>query len=147
MKGVEHRDGVLELVVDGVLVAVERVQGRDADSFAEGLVAGLEPLGIGRTRASGNQVEQPRLGLALRVASQLDHPGQLLWPPPAVLDQLGGDVVPVGSARGRGDDTAVVPFPRTARRTRRATLTAPGSPREVVAQLVVAEGVHGVGIR
>ena len=51
---------------------------------------------------------------------------------------------PVGP--GRGARIARGPFPRAARRTRRAILTAPGSPRVVVVQPVVAVGVHGVGI-
>jgi hypothetical protein len=37
MERVGHGDGVLELVVDGVLVAVERVEGGDLDAGAEGL--------------------------------------------------------------------------------------------------------------
>ena len=41
MERVEHRDGVVELVVDGVLVAVERVQGGDLDPGAERVAAGL----------------------------------------------------------------------------------------------------------
>ena len=37
MERVEHGDGVLELVVDGVLVAVERVESGDLDAGVEGL--------------------------------------------------------------------------------------------------------------
>jgi hypothetical protein len=54
----------------------------------------------------------------------------------------------VGSGRGAG--LAASPFPRPARRTRRAILTATGSPRVLpVGQPLVAAagfGVHGVGM-
>ena len=78
------------------------------------------------------------------VQRQVDDPGQLLrsarQPRPAW-----SDVVPVGSARARCPDCSGS-VSRAARRTRRAILTAPGSPRVVVVQPVVAVGVHGVGI-
>ncbi len=35
VEGIEDRDGVFELVVDGVLVAVERIEGRDPDPVTE----------------------------------------------------------------------------------------------------------------
>ncbi len=41
---IEHRGGVLELVVDRILVAVERVQRRDLHPVAEGLAALFEPV-------------------------------------------------------------------------------------------------------
>ncbi len=65
MEGVEDGDGVVELVVDGVLVAVERVEGGDLDAVTELLVAGLEPLLVGGTSAAGHEVEQTGFHLAL----------------------------------------------------------------------------------
>jgi len=59
MKGIKDRDSVVELVVDGVLVTVERVQGGDLDAVAEGGVARLEPFGVGGTRAARDEVEEP----------------------------------------------------------------------------------------
>jgi hypothetical protein len=94
VEGVEHRDGVLELVIEGVLVAVKRVQGRDLDAVAEGLVTRLKPLGVRGAGPAGHQVQQPRPGHARGVAGQIHHPGQLLGATAAVGDRLGGDVVP-----------------------------------------------------
>jgi len=47
VEGVQDGGGVLELVVDGVLVAVERVQGGDLNPAGEGLAAGLQPVPVG----------------------------------------------------------------------------------------------------
>ena len=44
---IEDGDGVLELVVDGVLVAVERIQRCDLDAVAEALTTFLEPVAVG----------------------------------------------------------------------------------------------------
>src|SRR3546814_19673751 len=46
MEGVEDCDGVLELVIDRALVALERVQGRDLHTGAEPLTALSEPVGV-----------------------------------------------------------------------------------------------------
>ena len=43
MKGIKHSDGILELVVDGVLVAMERVQGRNLNPLAERVAAVTKP--------------------------------------------------------------------------------------------------------
>lgn len=45
------------------------------------------------------------------------------------VPDVGLEVQRVGSARGRGGGIAAAPFPRAARRTRRAAFTATGSPR------------------
>jgi hypothetical protein len=58
---VEHGDRVLELVVDGVLVAVERVQRRDLDVLAERVAAGVEPGLVGLPGTAGDQVQQSRV--------------------------------------------------------------------------------------
>lgn len=62
MKGVQNSDGVFELIVNGVLVAAERIQGCDGDVVPEHGVAGLEPVGVGGAGAAGHQVEQPGPG-------------------------------------------------------------------------------------
>lgn len=81
VKGVEHRDSVLELVIDGMGIATQRVQGRDLHSSGEPGPTGLQPAGVGRSRAAGDQVDQPRLNpiSAVRVGlpGQIDHPGEL----------------------------------------------------------------------
>jgi hypothetical protein len=94
VEGVQHGDGVLELVVDGVLVAVKRVQGRDRDVVAEGLAACGEPVGVDLSRPAGDQVQQPGANTSLLVTGQVDHPRQLLRAAATGLDGLGRDVVP-----------------------------------------------------
>jgi len=39
VKGVQHRNRVLEVIVDGVLVAVERIEGGDLDAVTERFAA------------------------------------------------------------------------------------------------------------
>jgi len=56
---VEDRDRVGELVVDGVLVAVERVQRRFLDTVTEYLAAGVEPVAVGLAGPARDQVQQP----------------------------------------------------------------------------------------
>ena len=94
MEGVEHGDRVLELVVDGVLVAVERVQGGDLDAVLEVVAAFLEPVAVRLPRPAGHQVQQPRPWLAVLIRREVDHPGQLLRAAAAVLDRELGHVVP-----------------------------------------------------
>lgn len=59
MEPVEHRDGVLLLVVDGVLVAVERAQSGDRDAFVECVAAVAKPRCVGLTGAARDQVQKP----------------------------------------------------------------------------------------
>jgi hypothetical protein len=94
VEGVEDRDRVGELVIDGVGVAPEGIQGGDLDPGGEVLSAGLEPTGVRGSRASRDEVEQPglRLGPAAGTGSlgEVDHPGQPLGP-------LGSAAVPLAS--------------------------------------------------
>jgi hypothetical protein len=94
MEGVQHRGRVLKLVIDGVLVAVKRVQGRDLDPAREALAASLEPVAVGPPRAAGDQVEQTSPDASVLVTGQVDHAGELLRAPAAVLNRLRADVVP-----------------------------------------------------
>ena len=86
--------GVLELVVDGVLVAVERVEGGDLDTVAEVLATLFEPVAVGLPGPAGHQVQQPRPRVAVLIGSEVDHPGQLLGPTATIFDRELADVVP-----------------------------------------------------
>ena len=92
MERVEHRDGVLQLVVDGVLVAVERVQGGDLDAFAERVAAVTQPGLVGLTGAARDQIQQPGPDVSVLVAGEIDHAGELLRAASALVDGLGGDI-------------------------------------------------------
>ena len=108
---VEDRDGVFQLVVDGVLVAVERVQGGDLDAFAERVAAVTQPGLVGLTRAARDQIEEPGPDASLLVAGEIDHAGELLRPAPALVDGLGGDVMPdvfVDAQRGDAGEAGLV---------------------------------------
>ena len=91
---IKHGDGVLELVVDGVLVAVERVQGGDLDVGAERVAAGVEPGLVGLPGAAGDQVQQSRVEVSVLVTGEVDHAGELFRAASAPLDGLGRDVMP-----------------------------------------------------
>jgi len=56
VEGVHDRGGVGEVVIDGVLVAVERVQGRDLDGGAELLPALGQPVPVDLPGPAGHQV-------------------------------------------------------------------------------------------
>jgi len=94
VEGVQHRDGVGELVVDGVLVAMERVQGGDLNPLAERVAAVSKPRLVGLTRAARDQVQQPDPEVSVLVTGEIDHAGELFRPASAVVDGLGRDVVP-----------------------------------------------------
>ncbi|GAB3757590.1 hypothetical protein GCM10027599_23900 [Yimella radicis] len=54
---VQHRAGVVELVIDGVLVSVERVQGRDLHSVTKVFAAVGEPVGVHLPGPARDEVE------------------------------------------------------------------------------------------
>lgn len=84
MKRVQDRGRVLEVVVDGVLVAVEQLQGGDLDPLAERLTALVEPVAVDLPRPAGHQVEQPGPDPSGLVTGLINHPGRHLRPrPPA----------------------------------------------------------------
>jgi hypothetical protein len=97
VEGVEDGDGVVELIVDGVLVAMERVECGDLDVVAERGVASLQTHLVGGTGSAGDDVEELGFHLALLVpaglSGQVDHPGELLGGAAAAVDRYGGDVV------------------------------------------------------
>jgi hypothetical protein len=59
VKGVQHRDGILELVIERVLIPVKRVQGRHLDRGPEGLAPFGQPAGVDAAGPTRDEVEQP----------------------------------------------------------------------------------------
>ncbi len=104
MERVQHRGGVLELVVDRGLVAGERVKSCDLHLPSERVAAFAEPGGVGLPGAARNEVEQPVPRLPGAVAAQVDHAGQLLRAalagvdvmPDVLVDAEGGDALEPG---------------------------------------------------
>ncbi len=94
VEGVEHRDGVVQLVVDGASVAVEWVQGGDLNAFSERVAAVTQPRRVGLTGAARDQVQEPGPEASVLVAGEIDHAGELLRAAAALVDGLGGDVMP-----------------------------------------------------
>ncbi len=126
---VEHRDGIVELVVEGLLVAGERVQRRDLHPVAELLPALLQPVGVGLRAAPGHEVQQAGPHPPGRIARQVDHPGQFLRTPPAIGDGSGGHVVPevlVDAERGDPVEAGLV---RGARLEHRLDVSPDRAPR------------------
>lgn len=91
---VEDGAGVVEVVIDGVFVSVERVQGGDLHALAEILAAVFEPVAVGFTGSSGNQVKQSGPGTPLGIWGQVNQPGQLFRAPPASFNSSGRDMMP-----------------------------------------------------
>ena len=81
VEGVQHAGGVLELVIDRVLVSLERVQRRDLDLLPEPLTALAQPVAIDRPGPTWDEVEQPRSGVGS--SGQVHHPGERFRPAPA----------------------------------------------------------------
>lgn len=78
---IQHADGVLELVIDPVLVSLERVQRCDLDLLAELLATLVQPGAVGLAGSAGDEVKEPGSGVSR--AGQIDHPGELLRSAPA----------------------------------------------------------------
>lgn len=106
VEGVEHRDRVVELVVDGGLVAGERVERRDLHVATEGVTALDQPARVRLRCPAWHQIQQPRPRLALRVAGQVDHAWQLPRPAPAPVDVV-PDVL-VDAERGDAVEAGLV---------------------------------------
>ena len=65
MEGVEDAGGVLELIVDGVLVSLEGIQRRDLDTGAKLFAALGQPVLVHGARPSRHQVQQAGRGIIL----------------------------------------------------------------------------------
>ena len=70
---VEDRDRVGELVVDGVLVAVERVERGFLHTVTELLSAGVEPVAVGLPGPARDQVQQPGPRPPVRIRAAHPH--------------------------------------------------------------------------
>lgn len=108
MERVEYRDGVFQLVIDGVLVAVERVQRRDLDPLTERLAAVTKPGRIHLTGASRDQIEEPSPDTSILVAGEIDHAGELFRAAAALVDRFGRHVMPdvFINTKGRGSSSS-----------------------------------------
>ena len=78
---IQHAGGVLELVIDRVLVSLERVQRRDLDPLPEPFAPLVQPVAVGLAGSAGDEVEEPGGGVGS--AGQVDHPGELFRTAPA----------------------------------------------------------------
>src|SRR5699024_8391065 len=107
---VEDSGGVLELVVDGALVAVERMQRGDLDAAGEALATCGEPVSEHQPRPARHQVQQSGLDVPGCIAGEVDHPGQLFRAafapgdvmPNVLVDSERADAVEAGRIIGQG---------------------------------------------
>jgi hypothetical protein len=106
----KDRDSILELVVDRVLVAMERFQSGDLNPLVERVAAVTKPRLVGL--ASGpDLVQQPGPEVSVLVTGQIDHAGELLRPASALVDWPVRDVMPhmfVDAKTGDPDESALV---------------------------------------
>ena len=82
VKGIEDAGGVLELVIDGVLVSLEGVQCRDLDTGAKVFAALFKPVLMHGARPSRDQIQQAGRGMILP-SRQVDDAGELTGAPSA----------------------------------------------------------------
>ena len=126
MERIEDSHGVRQAVTDGVGVAAERIQGGLFHAVDEAVGLGFQPALVDAAGAADDGVEQPGVQASGLVTGQINHDGDgPINPDPRLAASWVGP--------GRGGGIAAAPFPRTARRTRRATFTATGSPRKAAA--------------
>ena len=76
VEGIQDAGGVLELVIDGVLVSLEGVQCRDLDTGAELLAALGQPVLVHGAGPAWDQVQQPGRGMVLP-SRQVHDAGEL----------------------------------------------------------------------
>ena len=79
MKGIQDAGGVLELIVDGVLVSLKGVQRRDLDTGAEVFAALGQPVLMHGAGPAWDQVQQPCRGMFLP-SCQVHDAGELTGP-------------------------------------------------------------------
>ena len=65
VKGIEHAGGVLELVINGVLISLEGIQSRDLHPCTEVFSALGQPVLVHGARPAWDQVQQPCRGMIL----------------------------------------------------------------------------------
>ena len=78
VKGIEHAGGVLELVINGVLISLEGIQRRDSHPRTEVFSALGQPVLVHGARPSRDQVQQAGRGMILP-ACQVHDAGELTW--------------------------------------------------------------------
>ena len=76
VEGIQDAGGVLELVINGVLVSLEGVQCRDLDTGAELLAALGQPVLVHGAGSAWDQVQQPGRGMVLP-SRQIHDAGEL----------------------------------------------------------------------
>ena len=79
VKGIQHGGGVTELGVDGIFVPSEGIGGSDLDPGGEVGSAFFQPVAVDLSGAAGDQVQQPGVGLSLRISGEVHHSGQFPW--------------------------------------------------------------------
>ena len=139
VEGIHHRDGVRQRLGGGGLEAGEPVHCHNLQTRSPGLGTVGEPLLECLLRAAFDHVQQPRRPGSRADAGQIDDHGDVLV--------AAAGVPPVGSARGAVAALLPVRFP--------GPPAEPGvrlSPQRalhvrLLLSSVVADGVHGVGIR
>ena len=82
VKGIEHAGGVLELVINGVLISLEGIQHRDLHPCTEIFAALSQPVLVHGARPSRDQVQQAGRGMILP-ACQIYDAGELTRAPAA----------------------------------------------------------------
>ena len=82
VKGIEHAGGVLELVINGVLISLEGIQRRDLDTEEKVFAALGQPVLVHGARPSWDQVQHAGRGMILP-ACQVHDAGELTWVPSA----------------------------------------------------------------
>lgn len=69
--------GAGKLVVDGFLVAAQRVLTRGPNTGPKRVTSLLEPVHVHRVGSARRPVEQPGMGASVPGIGKVDHPGQL----------------------------------------------------------------------
>ena len=82
VRGIEHAGGVLELVINGVLISLEGIQRRDSHPRSEVFSALGQPVLVHGARPSRDQVQQAGRGVILP-ACQVHDAGELTRAPAA----------------------------------------------------------------
>ena len=78
VKGIEDAGGVLELVINGVLISLEGIQSRDLHPCTEVFSALGQPVLVHGARPAWDQVQQAGCGMILP-ACQVHDAGELTW--------------------------------------------------------------------
>ena len=82
VKGIEHAGGVLELVINGVLISLEGIQRRNSHPRAQVFSALGQPVLTHGTRPARDQVQRVGRGMILP-ACQVHDAGEFTWAPAA----------------------------------------------------------------